>query len=242
MEHPFYGIINSLKIIFDWTCIYLVEFINNPWVVNVITGVIGSFLIYVGQLIWSYFRRKKLAKDASIEIIKTISRALVSFEIKNININYVNSIRESTYRKYNIQNDLRFSTVDIIHDLVKETTQLEYISNEAKIEIINHLLQLEIDATELTTVYYPNKSNLTKLKYRSDSIYTLTMLFGVTTSVLAITQLFLSDKSSKQFVESLSSDNISPITAASIVCLLIAAIPLGVGMNKLLEDYKNKHK
>ena len=159
------------------------EFINNPWVIGIASGIFSGFILWF--IIWVFTSQKENKEymqkvvTANHEILYAIRPGISEGKIPSQNI--INSLITATAQKYNV--DIRdiYNISDIINVLIKEVMDSSFLPASTKEEYCNKLIELiPKDAPISQDTKF--KSNICRsykysMSYLIISMITMTMIY-----------------------------------------------------------------
>ncbi len=127
-----------------------IDIINNPWVSGIVGGVISGLIVYfITILIFEKKENKEYVQKvttANNELLYTMRPLVAQKQIPSVEI--VNSIIESTARKYSVSKDSLYSIQILADDLVREIMENSFLTADQKLsfcESIESLKQKKVD-------------------------------------------------------------------------------------------------
>lgn len=204
---------------------HIMEMFNNPWITGIGGGVISGFIVYfVTSRLLSKRQDKEYSQKvttANNELLYTMRPLVVQKQIPSRII--MNSIIESTARKYEINKSDLFDIPLLADDLIREVLENAFLDPEQKMEFCNKISELKVE--EIAPKKFGQiHEQIVYQKNRLSSQY-VSILLAATASmmVLAVT-LFTTMKNGLNFNGINNLFEISSITLAGVTIPMVAMI------------------
>lgn len=122
-------------------------FLDNPWITGIGGGVVSGFIVYfITNLIYSRRENKEYWQKittANNELLYAMRPLIVQKQIPSKAI--VNSMIESTARKYGVNKDDLFDIHLLTDDLIREVMENSFLSSGQKMDFCSKINELEIE-------------------------------------------------------------------------------------------------
>ncbi|KZN34552.1 hypothetical protein N480_21240 [Pseudoalteromonas luteoviolacea S2607] len=215
------------------------DILNNSWLVGISTGILSGIIVYwIVNYLFSQRDEKLLAQSilsANREILYALRPEVSEKHMPSSEV--VDSLRNATARKYNLESYLLYDIKSISEELIKEIMDSSFISSEVKIQHCNALKELSKSAREEeVSEQQKNERLVNDVVYKDKLVVLFSLIIAMFTGLFSLYAYLSTSMSSP-----------SPLTLVDLVSktvLPIAIIIVGAVMllNLVIVGYDLKHK
>jgi len=206
----------------------MIEILNNPWITGIGGGVVSGLIVYfVTERVLSKKQDKEYlqkVKTANNELLYTMRPLIVQKQIPSREV--MESIIESTARKYELNRGDLFDVLLLADDLIREVMENAFLGSEQKIEFCTKISELKYKKVEAIE----NKLIFEKIVYQKDRLSSqyVSILFATTASMMVIfISLFTTMKGD------MSLDGFDKLSSISSITLIGVIVPIMTMMMSL---------
>jgi hypothetical protein len=172
------------------------EFLNNPWFIGIVGGILSGLLTTViSRSIFSRRDRREYVQKtatANRDVIYAIRSGIPEGVVPSFEI--VEAMIASAARKYGVETKDILSPKEVAEDLVKEVMDSSFISAKSKTEFCAQLAPLMVSPEAPKPVEVPRAMpSLALAEYRERTYTLLSMMMGLFATLITFTLAFVRD-------------------------------------------------
>ncbi len=219
------------------------DIFNNPWITGIGGGTISGLIVYfVTERLLSKKQNREYTQKimtANNELLYTMRPLIVQKEIPSNII--INSIIESTARKYQVNKNDLLDVVLLTNDLIREVMENAFLDSKQKMEFCNKINELKSE-TLSTKEVIQTYQRIVYQKDRISSEYVSTLLAVTATTMVFAVSIFTTMKNGVN-IDFNGLDNLSEISSITLIGIIVPMIAMITTMFlKNMKKYENNIK
>ncbi|MBQ4811299.1 hypothetical protein J8M20_08120 [Pseudoalteromonas luteoviolacea] len=213
------------------------DILNNSWLVGISTGILSGIIVYwIVNYLFSQRDEKLLAQSilsANRELLYALRPEVSEKHMPSSEV--VDSLRNATARKYNLEPYLLYDIKSISEELIKEIMDSSFISSEVKIQHCNALRELSKSAKEGAVFEQQKNERLVNdVVYKDKLVVLFSLIIAVFTGLFSLYAYLSTSMSSSLTLVDLVSKTVLPIAI-----IIVGGVML---LNLVIVGYDLKHK